>query len=55
MRPPLDGKQVMEILDLPPGPEIGEALSYLMELRLERGPVAEDEAIELLRAWAAAR
>jgi poly(A) polymerase len=55
MRPPLDGKQVMEILDLQPGPEIGEALAYLMEVRLERGPIAEDEAIDLLRAWAAAR
>ncbi len=45
----------MEVLGLSPGPEIGEALAFLMELRLERGPVPQDEAIELLRAWAAAR
>jgi poly(A) polymerase len=55
MRPPLDGRKVMEVLDLQPGPEIGEALAYLMEIRLERGPIPEDEAIELLRAWAAER
>jgi len=55
MRPPLDGKQVMDILGLQPGPEIGEALAYLMELRLERGPIPEDEAIALLQAWAAER
>jgi poly(A) polymerase len=55
MRPQLDGRQVMELLDLQPGPDVGEALAYLMELRIERGPIPEDEAIELLRAWAADR
>jgi poly(A) polymerase len=55
MRPPLDGRQVMELLGLEPGPEIGQALAFLMEVRLERGPITEDEAIELLRAWAAGR
>jgi poly(A) polymerase len=55
MRPPLDGTQVMEVLGLQPGPEIGEALAYLMDVRLERGPISESEAIELLRAWAERR
>ncbi len=55
LRPPLDGRQVMDILGLEPGPQVGEALAFLMELRIERGPVPEDEAIELLRAWAAGR
>ena len=55
MRPPLDGRQVMEHLGIPPGPQVGEALAYLMELRLERGPIEEDEALRLLEAWAAER
>jgi poly(A) polymerase len=55
IRPQLDGRQVMEILGLHPGPQVGEALAFLMELRLERGPIGEEEAIELLRAWAADR
>jgi poly(A) polymerase len=55
LRPPLDGNRVMELLDLDPGPDVGEALDFLMELRLERGPIPEDEAEELLKAWAAER
>jgi poly(A) polymerase len=55
LRPSLDGRQVMDILGLDPGPQVGEALAYLMELRIERGPIPEDEATELLRAWAAER
>jgi len=52
MRPPLDGRQVMEHLSLPPGPQVGEALAFLMEHRMERGPIEEAEAFELLDAWA---
>jgi poly(A) polymerase len=55
MRPPLDGTRVMELLGLEPGPAVGEALAYLMELRMERGPVDEDEAAALLKEWAADR
>jgi poly(A) polymerase len=55
LRPPLDGLQVMEHLDLAPGPVVGEALAYLMELRIERGPIEEAEAFALLDAWAAER
>ena len=55
LRPPLDGLQVMEHLDLAPGPVVGEALAYLMELRIERGPIEEAEAFGLLDAWAAER
>jgi poly(A) polymerase len=55
MRPPLDGKQVMDHLGLPPGPDVGRALEHLMEARLERGPIEEEEAYRLLDAWAAER
>lgn len=53
MRPPLDGRQVMEHLGLEPGPVVGQALEYLMQLRLDRGPIEEAEAYGLLDAWAA--
>jgi poly(A) polymerase len=55
LRPALDGTQVMARLGVGPGPLVGEALAYLMDLRLERGPIDEDEAYALLDAWAAER
>src|SRR6266568_3567027 len=55
LRPPLDGHEVMERLHLPPGPLVGEALRYLLELRIERGPIEHEEAVRLLDEWAAER
>jgi poly(A) polymerase len=55
LRPPIDGAQVMKHLGIPPGPLVGEALAYLFEVRMERGPIPEDEAFELLDAWARER
>jgi poly(A) polymerase len=55
LRPPIDGGLVMKHLGIPPGPLVGEALKYLFELRMERGPIPEDEALELLDAWAQER
>ena len=52
LRPPLDGNEVMEHLGLQPGPPVGEAIDYLMELRLERGPIDKEEAYRLLDEWA---
>jgi poly(A) polymerase len=51
MRPPIDGRQVMEHLGVPPGPVVGRALEHMMEIRLERGPIDEDEAYRLLDEW----
>jgi poly(A) polymerase len=51
MRPPLDGRQVMAHLGIEPGPLVGEALAYLMEVRMERGEIPEDEAYRLLDVW----
>jgi poly(A) polymerase len=51
IKPPLDGDQVMAHLGVPPGPVIGEALAYLLEERIERGPIDEDEAYRLLDRW----
>jgi poly(A) polymerase len=45
----------MDHLGIEPGPLVGRALDFLMELRLERGPIPEDEAFELLDAWAKER
>jgi len=55
IRPPLDGDQVMEHLGVQPGPAVGEALAYLLDLRMERGPIGQDEAFLLLDAWAKER
>jgi poly(A) polymerase len=51
IKPPLDGHQVMEHLGIPPGPLVGEALEHLLELRMDRGPIPEGEAFELLDEW----
>jgi len=51
IRPDLDGQQVMAHLGLAPGPEVGRALAHLLELRLDRGPMTEDEAYAALDTW----
>ena len=55
MRPTLDGRQVMDRLGVEPGPVVGEALAFLMDVRMERGEIPEDEAYQLLDAWARER
>jgi len=52
VRPDLDGNEIMRILDIPAGPQVGEAWRYLKELRLDRGPLDHDEAVaELVKWW----
>ncbi len=55
VRPDLDGNAIMELLDIPPGPLVGQAWKHLKELRLDRGPLARDEAEAELRRWWAER
>jgi poly(A) polymerase len=51
VRPDLDGNEIMRLLDIPAGPLVGEAWRYLKELRLDRGPMSNDEATDELLAW----
>ncbi|MBC9226939.1 CCA tRNA nucleotidyltransferase [Aeromicrobium sp. 636] len=55
IRPDLDGNRIMEVLGIGPGREVGEAYRFLLDLRMDRGPLPEEQAIEALRSWWAAR
>jgi poly(A) polymerase len=55
IRPDLDGNQIMELLGIGPGREVGEAYRFLLELRLDQGPMTEDAAKAALLEWAAER
>nr|WP_027861150.1 CCA tRNA nucleotidyltransferase [Marmoricola sp. URHB0036] len=55
IRPDLDGNQIMEILGIGPGREVGEAYRFLLELRLDNGPMSEEDATRALLDWSAAR
>jgi poly(A) polymerase len=55
MRPDLSGEDIMRILDLKPSRTVGEAYNYLLELRIEEGPLGPDEAEKRLLAWWSAR
>jgi len=51
IRPDLDGRMVMEHLGVPPGPVVGRALAFLLEMRLDEGPLGEGEALARLDRW----
>jgi poly(A) polymerase len=55
IRPDLDGAQVMSLLKIKPSADVGKALDFLMELRMERGPIGEERATEELLQWWKAR
>jgi poly(A) polymerase len=55
VRPDLDGEQIMATLGIRPGREVGEAYRFLLELRLDDGPLGEEEATRRLREWWAGR
>jgi poly(A) polymerase len=55
MRPDLNGEEIMRILDISAGPEVGKAYKFLLELRIENGPLGEEEAKKRLLEWWSAR
>ena len=55
LRPALDGNEVMAHLGLPPGPLVGEAIKFLMEIRMDDGEVTREEAYRRLDDWYASR
>jgi poly(A) polymerase len=54
IRPDLDGNQIMRILGISPGPLVGDAVTHLLELRMEHGPLGPERATQELLDWAAA-
>jgi poly(A) polymerase len=55
VRPDLDGNEIMRLLGIAPGPMVGQAWTFLKDLRLERGPLEHDDAVAELLRWAAER
>ncbi len=51
LRPDLDGNEVMELLGIGPGPDVGRAMAFLKDLRIEQGPLGKEEAGRLLLDW----
>lgn len=51
IRPALNGDQIMELLGIAPSPEVGEAYRFLLDLRMEHGPMDQEEAKTLLLEW----
>lgn len=51
IRPELDGAAVMRVLDVPPGPVVGKALAFLLDIRLDEGLLGDDEIEQRLRRW----
>ncbi|QDG65156.1 CCA tRNA nucleotidyltransferase [Pseudarthrobacter sp. NIBRBAC000502772] len=51
VRPDLDGAKIMSILNLKPGPVVGRAYKFLLEERMEHGPLQPDDAEARLLAW----
>jgi poly(A) polymerase len=51
LRPALDGDQIMALLEIPPSRAVGEALSFLMEIRMEEGVIDPADAARRVQAW----
>ncbi|WP_030163300.1 CCA tRNA nucleotidyltransferase [Spirillospora albida] len=53
IRPEIDGNEIQEILGIAPGPLVGKAYRFLLEVRLDRGLIGKEAAADELRRWAA--
>jgi poly(A) polymerase len=51
VRPELNGNEIAEVLGIEPGPVLGRAYTFLLELRLDRGPIGREAAEAELRTW----
>jgi poly(A) polymerase len=51
VRPDLDGNEIMAILEIPPGPLVGQAYKHMLAQRMEHGPLGHDRAVEELSRW----
>jgi len=51
VRPELDGNEIAEVLGIAPGPVLGRAYRHLLAVRMDRGPIGREAAVEALRAW----
>jgi poly(A) polymerase len=51
IRPDLDGKEIMELLELKPGPMVGKAYQHMLEIRMEQGPLSKTDAAAELKRW----
>jgi len=54
LRPELDGNEIMRILGIPPGPLVGKAYQFMLELRIAEGELGRERAVQELLRWAAA-
>jgi len=53
LRPELDGHDIMRILGVTGGRVVGRAYDFLLELRITRGPIGREQALQALLDWAA--
>ncbi|WP_326503849.1 CCA tRNA nucleotidyltransferase [Rothia nasimurium] len=51
IRPDLDGEEIMAILGIKPGPRVGQAYKFLLNLRLDEGALGKEEATARLLEW----
>jgi poly(A) polymerase len=51
IRPDLDGNEIMQVLGIKPGPQVGAAYRHLLELRLEHGPMGREAAEVAIKKW----